>query len=113
MLSTGFRVKNIAQALCISERTVTTHQQHIYKKLNIHHKVSLIKYTPYYCKFLSSLTLRERTIVVLITEGHCSQQVARELNISPQTVYSHRKTINKKLNSMRKKYDVLGIEQPE
>lgn len=112
MLADGFLVKRIAEKLFISERTVTTHQENIYKKLNIHHKACLIKYSSYYFEFLNLLTQREKTIILLIIEGQCSPQIALQLNISLATVYSHRKTIHKKLNQLHKKYDVLGIADP-
>lgn len=111
MLADGFLVKQIAEKLFISERTVTTHQQNIYKKLNIHHKACLVKYSSYYFEFLNHLTQREKTIISLLTDGYASQQVAQQLNISIETVYSHRKAINKKLTFLREEYDVLGIAE--
>lgn len=112
MLADGFLVKRIAKKLFISERTVTTHQENIYKKLNIHHKACLLQYASYYPEFLDSLTAREKSIVQLMIEGQGSQQIAIQLNISLATVYSHRKTIHKKLNRLHQKYDVLGIADP-
>lgn len=112
MRADGFLIKQIAEKLYISERTVTTHQENIYKKLNIHHKACLLKYASYYPEFLASLTGREKSIVLLMTEGQRSQQIAFHLNISIATVYSHRKTIHKKLSVLHKKYDVLGIADP-
>jgi DNA-binding NarL/FixJ family response regulator len=37
----GFRSREIAQRLCISERTVSTHLVNIYEKLNVHSRAEL------------------------------------------------------------------------
>lgn len=45
----------------------------------------------------SSLTDREQQIVKLICEGKVAKEIASKLNLSPHTVYTHRKNIMKKL----------------
>ncbi|KXZ67360.1 Transcriptional regulatory protein RcsB [Acinetobacter venetianus] len=109
MLAHGFRIKEIAAKLCISDRTVTTHQERIYQKLKIHHRASLIQFSPYYLELLNLLTPRESTIIELLTQDLCSEDIAEELNLTVETIYSHRKSINKKLRGLQEKYDVLGI----
>ncbi len=44
------------------------------------------------------LTPREIEIVKLISKGLIAKEIADELNLSPHTVYTHRKKIMKKLN---------------
>ncbi|MDX1943129.1 MAG: response regulator transcription factor [Saprospiraceae bacterium] len=44
------------------------------------------------------LTLREIEIVKLVAKGLIAKEIADELNLSPHTVYTHRKKIMKKLN---------------
>ncbi len=44
------------------------------------------------------LTPREIEIVKLISKGLIAKEIANELNLSPHTVYTHRKKIMKKLN---------------
>ncbi len=111
MLAHGFRIKEIAAKLCISDRTVTTHQEKIYQKLQIHHRASLIQFSPYYFEFLNTLTPREHTIIELLAQDYCSEDIAYELNLTIETIYSHRKSINKKLKGLQEKYDVLGISK--
>ncbi len=45
----------------------------------------------------SRLTLREREILHLVAAGQTSDQIARRLSISPQTVEVHRKNIRRKI----------------
>lgn len=45
------------------------------------------------------LTRREKEILVLISNGKTSQQIALELNISKLTVDTHRKNVHKKLGT--------------
>lgn len=44
------------------------------------------------------LTLQEKQIIKLITQGQTSILIAQQLNISKTTVDTHRKNINRKLN---------------
>lgn len=44
------------------------------------------------------LTAREKEIAIVIAEGRKNQEVAEKLNISIQTVATHRKNVYKKLN---------------
>ncbi len=44
------------------------------------------------------LTAREREILRLLTEGKSSKEIARELNVSPKTVETHRANIMRKLD---------------
>lgn len=46
----------------------------------------------------SGLTHKEKEILQLIAEGHSSKQIARDLNLSLNTVHVHRNNIMKKLN---------------
>lgn len=112
MLAHGYRVKEISQQLHISERTVTTHQENIYQKLNIHHRASLIQFSLYYAEFIAILSPRERDIADLLTQDLCSANIATTLNLSVETVYSYRKSIKHKLKTIQTKYDVLGNMRP-
>ena len=47
---------------------------------------------------LSSLTEREREVLILIAEGQTNKQIADQLEISPKTVARHRDNITQKLN---------------
>lgn len=49
---------------------------------------------------LHSLTEREQTIYELIEQGFPSRSIAEQLCISPETVKTHRRNINKKLSSV-------------
>jgi DNA-binding CsgD family transcriptional regulator len=51
------------------------------------------------CLLSETLTERERDIVVLISQGSCNKQIARDLKISPETVKSHIKRIFAKLGT--------------
>jgi two-component system response regulator NreC len=44
LIAEGNSISHIASLLCISKKTVEAHKTHIMEKLNIHDKVSLIKY---------------------------------------------------------------------
>jgi DNA-binding NarL/FixJ family response regulator len=44
------------------------------------------------------LTIRERSVLCLIAEGHTNMQIARSLDISVSTVETHRGTIKRKLD---------------
>lgn len=44
------------------------------------------------------LTPREREILKLVAKGKVAKEIAAELNISPHTIYTHRKNILSKLN---------------
>lgn len=46
---------------------------------------------------LSSLTAREREVLVLIADGRTNKQVAASLGISPRTVEAHREALMRKL----------------
>lgn len=48
--------------------------------------------------YVDALTTSERNILKLISEEKTSQQIARELFISPKTVENHRNNISKKLH---------------
>ncbi|MEN4983285.1 helix-turn-helix transcriptional regulator [Acinetobacter modestus] len=109
MLVYNYRVKEISIKLHISERTVTTHQENIYQKLKIHHRACLIQFCPYYSEFLNNLTSRERSIVQLLTQDLCSSDIAVQLNLTIETIYSYRKSINRKFKTIQEKYDVLGV----
>lgn len=45
----------------------------------------------------TSLTPREKEILTLVAKGKIAKEIADELNISPHTIYTHRKNIMKKL----------------
>ena len=45
----------------------------------------------------NSLTPREHEVAVHILKGHSSKSLAREINISPETVKIHRRNIYRKL----------------
>jgi len=47
---------------------------------------------------VSRLTHKEREILQLIAEGHSSKQIAKELNLSLNTIHVHRNNIMKKLD---------------
>ena len=46
----------------------------------------------------TTLTGREKEVLKLFAEGKSSQEISRQLNISPDTVNSHKKSIKSKLN---------------
>ncbi len=46
----------------------------------------------------TSLTPREREIVILTAQGLIAKEIAHQLNLSTHTVYTHKKNIMKKLN---------------
>ena len=46
----------------------------------------------------SGLTHKEKEILQLVAEGHSSKQIAKDLNLSLNTVHVHRNNIMKKLN---------------
>ena len=109
MLVYNYRVKEISLKLNISERTVTTHQENIYQKLKIRHRSYLIQFCPYYSEFLNNLTHRERSIADLLSQDLCSSDIATQLNLTIETIYSYRKSINRKLKTVQEKYDILGV----
>lgn len=47
---------------------------------------------------LECLSLREREILQLVTEGHSSEEIAHALHLSVHTVNTHRRNIMEKLN---------------
>jgi two-component system response regulator NreC len=47
---------------------------------------------------LQELTPRQKEVLVLLGEGESNQEIARRLNISPNTVARHRENIMQKLN---------------
>lgn len=47
---------------------------------------------------LEELTPRQREVLILITEGHCTKDIARTLDISAKTVESHRSQLMERLN---------------
>jgi len=47
---------------------------------------------------LSKLTSREKEVLTLVSKGFKSQEIAENLEISVQTVHTHRKHIWKKLS---------------
>ena len=49
-------------------------------------------------KKLDLLTSREKEILVILSTGKLSKEIAEELNISTNTVEQHKKNIRKKLN---------------
>lgn len=51
------------------------------------------------------LTPREREVVKLVAEGHTSEEIARELVISPRTVERHRENVLNKLG-LRNRVDL-------
>lgn len=53
------------------------------------------------------MTKREKQVLKLIVEGHSSQSIASELNISKNTVGTHRKNIARKINLKTPKETVL------
>ena len=44
LIANGKTCREIADILCVSLSTVETHRDHIYRKLNLHNRVDLIKY---------------------------------------------------------------------
>lgn len=46
---------------------------------------------------LDSLTARERQVLVMVAGGHTNRSIARELEISPRTVETHRERVMAKL----------------
>lgn len=46
---------------------------------------------------LSGLTIREREVMKLLSEGHPNREVAKVLHVSPRTIDSHRSNIMRKL----------------
>ncbi len=47
--------------------------------------------------FLSMLTEREREVLRLLADGNSAEMIARKLDISEKTVFSHRKNLTRKL----------------
>ena len=46
---------------------------------------------------MADLTTREKEVVRLVCDGHCTKQVAARMNIAYHTVKAHRSNIAKKL----------------
>lgn len=109
MLAIGYRIKEISLKMHISLRTTTTHQENIYRKLQIHHKSALLQYSPNYDELISKLTPKEALVIELLSQDLSSEDIASELNLSIETINSHRKSINKKIKKIQEKYDILGI----
>ena len=57
----------------------------------------------------SLLTPTELRLLSLIRQGQSSKEIAEALNISPQTVATHRKNIRKKLNISGKKVNLASF----
>lgn len=54
---------------------------------------------------LDTLTIKERSILQLIAEGHCNKEIARRLSVSLNTINNQRAKIMQKLNI----HDVAGL----
>lgn len=50
-IARGYEIKEIANHLCLSEQTVTTHLKNTYQKLGIHKKTELVSW--YYAKLIN------------------------------------------------------------
>jgi FixJ family two-component response regulator len=48
---------------------------------------------------ISSLTLREREVMALVTAGHLNKQIASELDLSEVTVKMHRRQVMEKMRA--------------
>jgi DNA-binding NarL/FixJ family response regulator len=44
LLVSGWTLREIAKALCVGEKTVDTHRNHIYRKLGVHSAVQLVRF---------------------------------------------------------------------
>jgi DNA-binding NarL/FixJ family response regulator len=64
---------------------------------------------------LSQLTVRERQVLQLLSEGRSTGEVARALVVAPVTIRSHISGILHKLNasSRQEAINLLGMETPE
>lgn len=100
MGANGFFLKEtepdeLVDALCSlkhSDFKVSTNLQHVELSLE-----SSIQIQPDSFESEIILTSRETDIVRLITRGKTAREIASELNISPHTVDTHRKNVQKKL----------------
>ncbi|MDP5231343.1 MAG: helix-turn-helix transcriptional regulator [Cellulophaga sp.] len=57
-------------------------------------------------KAFEKLTIREKEVIKYIVEGNTSNEIALQLNISKNTVDTHRKNIYKKLK-IKSNYKIL------
>jgi DNA-binding CsgD family transcriptional regulator len=57
-----------------------------------------------------TLTKREKEILGMMARGHSSGAMAKKMNISEETVQTHRRNINRKLNP-KNNYDIIRFAQ--
>ena len=91
--ASGYLIKN-ASAEEIKEAIQTVMSGKLYLSLSME---NLLKPKNNYAE-IPPITKREKEILVLISEGYTTNQMAEKLFISPLTVESHRKNLLTKLN---------------
>ncbi len=96
----GYLLKNSAfEELALAIRTVARNQTYLSAKIaNTVVKDYVEKLTITQPSAASDLTLREREILQMISEGTSAQHISNRLNISIKTVQTHRRNIMEKLD---------------
>ena len=60
---------------------------------------------------LLTLTVKERQVIQLVAEGKSNKQVARDLNVTPETIKSHMKNIFAKLKVDNRAQAAVMVQQ--
>ena len=58
-----------------------------------------------------ALTVKERQVVQLVAEGKSNKQIARDLNVTPETIKSHMKSIFAKLKVDNRAQAAVMLQQ--
>jgi len=60
---------------------------------------------------LLTLTVKERQVIQLVAEGKSNKQIARDLNVTPETIKSHMKNIFAKLKVDNRAQAAVMVQQ--
>jgi len=98
--ASGYLLKNSAfNELAVAIRTVANNQTYLSAKIaSTVVKDYVEQLTITQPTTSSDLTLREREVLQLISEGVSAQGISKQLNVSVKTVQTHRRNIMEKLN---------------
>ena len=89
----GYLLKESAtEEIAHAVRSVRAGRQYVSSSI-----VARFQYKPNIESPLDSLSRREREILQLVTENHCSSKIAKLLNVSPKTVETYRSRLMQKL----------------